>query len=227
LRALISPGARHPRQDGQANPARIAVRAVRQNWKTMAIMPPRLFRPTTSGLRQRPPAQPSRARCGSRSQSSSPCFGRPDLVLQNEPIMVDVSDCCEVSSALRTTWSRTRSEACPRRVQATTHHAGCHRMPDRSRLDRHLASHGRPWLAGENEAIFIDVSDCCRTSSTVAERWSRTRSEACSKRARSVSRQFPTRRIATQDPTGHAWTGGSHWTAAPGSVEKTKPFFTI
>jgi hypothetical protein len=104
-------------------------------------------------------------------------LARPWLAGENEPIFYNISDCCKTSSAAAERWSRTRSEAGPSRVHASTQ-AGRQPGRDRSRLHRGLASHERHSLAGENEPIFLNISDCCETSSTSQVMWSRTRSEA-------------------------------------------------
>jgi hypothetical protein len=183
LRALISPSARLPCQDGHDNPAWIADRAVRRKSETMAIKPPRSIRPTTSGLRHQHPEEPSRARGASRSRVSSTCVGRSGFVQQDRAICLHVSDCSETSSATGERWSRTRSEAAPRHAQPATHQEGRYRERDRSRLDRRLASLVRPRLGGENKAIFLDVSDCLgnefRSGRKVVTNLFRSRPEPC------------------------------------------------
>jgi hypothetical protein len=108
---------------------------------------------------------------------SNRCYPRRGLGGENEPIFLDISDCGKTSSALGAKWTRTRSEAGPRRVQSATQ-AARHPGRDRSGLDRGVASHGRPDIGGENEPIILDISDCCETSSAPGAQWSRTRSEA-------------------------------------------------
>jgi hypothetical protein len=108
---------------------------------------------------------------------SNRCHPRPLLRGENEPTILDISDCCETGSAVVAQWSQTRSEAGPRRVQATTQE-GRHQGSHRSRLDLGGAPHFRPRVREENEPIFLDISDCCETSSALGAQWSRTRSEA-------------------------------------------------
>jgi hypothetical protein len=151
-------------------------------------MRPRLIGPTTPRLTHGQPEPLSRARCGSRSRVSNTCCGRPSLGGENEPNFLDISDCCKTSFVTAQGGHETVSEGGPRGLH-TASQAG--RLPgrDRSSLDRGLASHGRHRLRRENEANFLDVSDCCSTSSIAAQGWSRTRSEAAPGPAQAATHQ--------------------------------------
>jgi hypothetical protein len=150
-------------------------------------MLPRVNCPTTSEVSHGHPQEPSRAQGASRSRVTSSCFGWHCVGGQNEPIFLDVSDCSETSSAAAERWSRTPSKAGPRSVQAAIHQAGRYRVHDLPSLHRSIAPHGQPWPGGENEPIFLDVSDCCKTSSAAPERWSRTRSEGGPRHAQAAT----------------------------------------
>jgi hypothetical protein len=127
-----------------------------------------------------------RGRDRSRLDRGLASLVRPGLGGENEPTFLDLSDRCETSSAAREKWSRTRSKGGPRHTQATTHEDGRYRGRDLSRLDRGLASLVRPGLSGENEPTFLDISDCCETSSVAREKWSRTCSEGGPRRAQAT-----------------------------------------
>jgi hypothetical protein len=131
---------------------------------------------------------------------------------ENEPIFYDLSDCWKTCSAAPGRWSRTRFKAVPRRAQTATR-AG--RLPGRdgSGLYRGRASHGPPWLAGENEATFLDVSDCCKTSSAAAAKWSRTRPDAGQRSARAATREEG--RCRRLDRSRLDWGLASHLSQSP------------
>jgi hypothetical protein len=139
-------------------------------------MRPSLIGPTSSRLTQRQPEAPSRARCASRSRVSNTCCGRPSLGGENEPNFLDLSDFCETSSALAQGGHETVFEGDPRRLHTSSRTV---RDPgrDRSGLDQGLGALVRLRFGGENEPNFLDLSDCCKTSSALAQGGHKTVSE--------------------------------------------------
>jgi hypothetical protein len=109
---------------------------------------------------------------------------RPGAPGENEAIFLDINDCCETSFELAERWSRARFGAGPSQTRAGLHQAARYRGSDQG-----LASHVRPGAVGENEAIFLDINDCCETSSAAAQRWSRTRTGASPRRVHATAHQ--------------------------------------